>query len=115
LRFVAPWKRGRTGFRRCKVSIQANGDTNLTESGGDVFHFRQKTGKIDFSFRRRFCKIEAGKIYFKKKLYIYSQNSNPKFFQQGKSCDSLASLDLKSLLGMSMLRMKNYQGRPDSL
>jgi hypothetical protein len=24
-------------------------------------------------------------------------------------------LDLKSLLGMSMLRMKNYQGRPDSL
>jgi hypothetical protein len=61
LRFVAPRKRGRTGFRRRKVSIQANDDTNLTESGGDVFHFRQKTGRIYFSFRRRFCKIEAGK------------------------------------------------------
>jgi hypothetical protein len=98
-----------------KFSIQATDGTNLTESGGDVFHFRQRTGKIYFSFRRRFCKIEAGKNNLKKIIYIYSQNSNPKFFQQGESCDSLASLDLKSLLGMSMLRMKNYQGRPDSL
>jgi hypothetical protein len=48
-------------------------------------------------------------------IYIYSKNPNRKFFQQGESCDSLASLDLKSLLGMSMLRMENYQGRPDSL
>ncbi len=57
LRNVWPRKRGRTGFRRSKLSIQANNDTNLTRSGGDVFHFRRKTGKIYFSFRYRFCKI----------------------------------------------------------
>jgi hypothetical protein len=74
----------------------------------------RERGKFIFHSGVVFAKLRREKI-IKKKLYIYSQNSNPKFFQQGESCDSLASLDLKSLLGMSMLRMKNYQGRPDSL
>jgi hypothetical protein len=74
----------------------------------------RKRGQFIFHSGVVFVKLRRGKNNLKK-LYIYSQNSNPKFFQQGKSCDSLASLDLKSLLGMSMLRMKNYQGRPDSL
>jgi hypothetical protein len=55
----------------------------------------RKGGKFIFLSGVVFAKFRRGKNNFKK-LYIYSQNSNPKFFQQGQSCDSLASLDLKS-------------------
>jgi hypothetical protein len=82
----------------------------VTRSGGNVFYL----GKGSFHLGIVFENSGGEKIIFLKK-YIYSKNSNLRFFQQGESCDSLASLDLKSLLGMSMLRMKNYQGRPDSL
>jgi hypothetical protein len=39
-------KEGGLDSGAAKFYIQANDKTNLTQSGGDVFHFRQKTGKM---------------------------------------------------------------------
>jgi hypothetical protein len=51
-------KEGGLDSGAAKFSIQANDETNLTQSGGNVFHFRRKTGKkMKVSFRRHFRKI----------------------------------------------------------
>jgi hypothetical protein len=45
--------------------IQANDETNLTQSGGDVFHFRRKTGKNEGFIQASFSKnLGGGKNVF---------------------------------------------------